>query len=157
MKILIFSDSHKRMDGMKLAVLREQPELVLHLGDHISDMRSLQMEYPAVRMIGVKGNCDFTSLESDENTRLITIEEKRILMTHGHLYNVKFGLDKLMWYAMEQQADIVLFGHTHRPLRDMYKEMWVVNPGTIGSGGELSYAVVNINSGKISCDIKRLS
>ena len=37
MKLLVLSDSHKRMQYMYQAVEREKPDLIIHLGDHDRD------------------------------------------------------------------------------------------------------------------------
>ena len=37
MKLLILSDSHGEQEFMQLAVRRERPDAVIHLGDHCAD------------------------------------------------------------------------------------------------------------------------
>ena len=37
MKLLVVSDSHGVLTGMEQAVLREQPDLIYHLGDCVRD------------------------------------------------------------------------------------------------------------------------
>ena len=34
MKILVFSDSHGRIDVMRSIAVKENPDLILHLGDY---------------------------------------------------------------------------------------------------------------------------
>ena len=53
--------------------------------------------------------------------------------------------------ADEQQADILLFGHTHRA--ECFREgpLWVMNPGSIGRGSPCTYGVITIADGKVDC------
>ena len=37
MKIIVFSDSHRELDGMRQVITREKPDYVFHLGDHDTD------------------------------------------------------------------------------------------------------------------------
>ncbi len=42
--------------------LRQMPEAVLHLGDHITDAESLEYALPDVEILRVPGNCDYASV-----------------------------------------------------------------------------------------------
>ena len=92
MKILVASDSHGTASGLAEAVEREKPELLLHLGDGISDLISLQIWYPHLLVKQVRGNCDL--LEDGLAEQTLLIEGHRILMFHGHTKGVKRGLVK---------------------------------------------------------------
>ena len=59
--------------------------------------------------------------------------------------------------AMEADADIVLFGHTHVPFKDRSLGMEVLNPGSIGVGKEPTYGLVTIDSGLVTTAIKHLT
>ena len=85
MNILVFSDSHGDVDVMEALTARWQPDQVLHLGDHFSDMVKLHLRFPEIPMQGVRGNCDAPG--SPERIRL-TLGGTRILMVHGHRQGV---------------------------------------------------------------------
>ena len=57
MKLLILSDSHKKMDYMLRAVEREQPDHIIHLGDHDRDAMRLAERCPDIPLWSVCGNC----------------------------------------------------------------------------------------------------
>ncbi|MFQ7716848.1 MAG: hypothetical protein ACLRIT_10360 [Blautia sp.] len=57
----------------------------------------------------VPGNCD-CSQEPVE--RILLIEGKRILICHGHTFNVKAGYLNLEYAAEERRVDAALFEHT---------------------------------------------
>ena len=114
MKLLILSDSHGEQEFMQLAVRRERPDAVIHLGDHCADADRLAEEFCGLPVLSVRGNCDLWGPPRAE-TLLRTFEGVRIFGTHGHRYGVKQGLLRFSLAAQEQQAQVALFGHT-RPL-----------------------------------------
>ncbi len=154
MKILVFSDSHNNKQAMLDAVLDENPKLILHLGDHAHDCDALLEAYPRIPLRAVRGNCDFRSNELDRDE--FVIHDKRIFMTHGHLYGVKTGLGSVLNTAFSRRADILLFGHTHIPFCETVDDLLVVNPGSIGLGRK-TYAVLEVERGTVECQIVELT
>ena len=60
----------------------------------------------------VCGNCDF----GDYPDCLVTnFPELLVAQTHGHLFNINFGFERLDLWAQEEDADICTHGHLHRP------------------------------------------
>jgi len=148
------SDSHGFKKYIHEAVESESPDMILHLGDNKKDCDDLGSLYSEIPIRCVKGNCDRFSpgLETDE----FTLEGKRFLMTHGHLYGVKTGKESILNSAFSRGADVLLFGHTHIPYCSDYENLIAVNPGSLGSA-EKSYAVLFIKNGDVSCELKKLS
>ena len=60
----------------------------------------------------------------------IRIGKYKVLLTHGHYYYVSAGLDTLRKEAYSRGLDLVMFGHTHRPLSEYDKELTGINPGS---------------------------
>ena len=60
-------------------------------------------------------------------------------MVHGHLHNVYFDIFKLYLLAVEQQADYVLYGHTHSQYLEEYEGITFINPGAFKEG---NYALI---------------
>ncbi len=146
MKILVLSDSHGAVDAMRLAVEREKPDAVLFLGDCLPDAECLQKGYANLKLEAVPGNCDWGSL--DEPERLIELDGVRILMMHGHTRNVKYESIRAYYAAKEMGADVLLYGHTHRPMMDYDGTLYTMNPGSIRYTG--TYGVVRIENGKVA-------
>ncbi len=155
MKLLVVSDSHGNVDNMVRAVEQVQPDRILHLGDGWRDAEELHAIFPHIPLDQVPGNCDFLSAEPP--VKVLCVEDKRIVMCHGHTYRVKEGLLDAGYAAQEQQADLFLFGHTHRPTQEWAGKSLMVNPGSIGYWGNPSYAVVTIDGGKLTADLCRLN
>ena len=145
-KILVFSDSHGNDAAMTPAVEREKPQMILHLGDGWRDAQRLQNHFPDIPLHQVPGNCDFRSKESPE--LLLTIQDKRVLLCHGHTLGVKSSLLTAGLTAEDQDLDLFLFGHTHMPLVDRRGKTLFMNPGSIGDF-QPSYGVVTIEDGKL--------
>ena len=152
MKLLVFSDSHRSLGGMRDAVEAENPDYVIHLGDLEEDARLLSQEYPQLAVASVPGNCDgfvFSPLQ-----KLVTYGGIRILMSHGHIWGVKGGYGGAIRAAYSCDAHIVLFGHTHIPYCQQEENgLWVLNPGSIRDSG--SYGIITISEKSVSCQLKR--
>lgn len=147
MDILVLSDSHGAVAPMVRAVGLARPDLILHLGDCWRDGERLRDRFPDIPLEQVPGNCDFLSDAPTE--QLLVLGGKRILMCHGHTYRVKTSLLLAGFAAEEQQLDLFLFGHTHRPLVDRRGRTLFLNPGSIGDAVRPSYATVTIRDGQL--------
>ena len=81
------------------------------------------------------------------------IGKYKVLLTHGHYYNVSTGPAYLKQEAKERGFDIVMFGHTHRPYFDIdksgEKELITLNPGSLSyprqEGHRPSYMLMKID------------
>ena len=146
MKVLVVSDSHGDVENMYRAVEREQPRMVLHLGDGWRDAEILARRYPDLPLEKVPGNCDFRS--GEPAVRLILIAGKLVMICHGHTLGVKTNLSMLLREALEQKADAVLFGHTHTPFVDIRNGVVMLNPGSIGSYSRATYGTLTFRDGK---------
>ena len=104
----------------------------------------------------MSGNCDFDMLSESE--KIIEVEGKKILLCHGHTYNVKAGYLNLEMAARQKGVDVALFGHTHKVFYDNHNGIVMMNPGSIGAPPfdvPPSYGILTINDdGTISTDIR---
>lgn len=140
MKILVFSDSHGKGNRMHTITERNDPDVILFLGDGLRDFYSLSEKYGGRAMlVAVKGNCDL--LDGAPEERIIELDGFKILMLHGHKKSVKNGTCELEDYAERLGVDLVLYGHTHaRDIRiiERRKPFYIFNPGSIGAASYLS-------------------
>lgn len=146
-KILVLSDSHGRLNDMFLAVQTESPDLIIHLGDCWEDAGRLKERYPQIPMERVPGNCDYAYEQAE---RVIAVEDRRLLICHGHTLNVKTGYLNLELRSKELEADIALFGHTHQAYCENKNGILFLNPGSIGSPPfriPASYGILEIDGG----------
>ncbi|MFZ7119363.1 MAG: metallophosphoesterase family protein [Eubacteriaceae bacterium] len=129
MKIGIISDSHGNIKNIKKAVNQlGEVDYIFHLGDNVIDALKIKemVNYP-VRY--VKGNTDYTK---DIEDLIVDIGNKRFLLTHGHKYGIKNSLQRLYYKAVENEIDVVLFGHSHIPYYEEIEGVMFINPGSIG-------------------------
>ena len=156
MKAAVFSDTHSNTALMVEAVARCRPDLIIHLGDHSRDTAILREKFPEIPLYSVRGNCDIGSTAPDRD--IVPLGSVKAFITHGHLYNVKYGmLDSLVYAAQEQGAKIAMFGHTHEADYEEMGGVKVINPGTAGAGRKLTYALVEVyDNGGITCEIREL-
>ena len=149
MKILVLSDSHGNLANVRTAVEKYgiNADLIVHCGDSTrGEAHWLQENCKNSMVLCVKGNCDFGS--SLNSVEIMNIEGCRIMITHGHLYNVKFTLANLSYKAEESNCQLVLFGHTHVPADTLMGNVRMINPGA-ASGYGASCAVVEIVKGNV--------
>lgn len=142
MKILVVSDTHGDVNSLLRAV-KAQPEaeVIVHCGDGDEQVQLLKDTYKDKMIVGVRGNCDWNSFLPSKET--LKICGKKIFITHGHLYNAKMGLYKVVCAAREEGADILLYGHTHIAMNTYEDGLYVMNPGSC-SGYMASYGILEI-------------
>ncbi len=129
MRYLIISDTHNNTYYLN-RVLNKVGNLdgLFHLGDfcgHESDIQA--MVECDTYMIG--GNNDFFC--DLERELLVEIGSYRIFMAHGHRYGVGYGQERILEAGKDLAANIVMFGHTHKPLIMQKEGIYLINPGSI--------------------------
>lgn len=152
---LIMSDTHGDVSKAK-DVLSHYPQMdaMIHLGDFYKDALLLQNQFQISECIMVPGNCDYSLDIPDE--QVLSVEGKRIFLTHGSRYDVKSGIMRLESKALKEKYDIVLFGHTHVPLLKNTASAMFLNPGSLAYPRGLSgptYALLEISKGKAEARI----
>jgi len=126
---MIVSDTHRRLENLEKALRCEGSiDMLIHLGDFEGDdVRICEMANCKVLM--VPGNNDFFSALSREIE--IKIGKYNVLLTHGHYYYVSLDLKTLRDEGISRGFDIVMFGHTHRPIINVGEDITMINPGSI--------------------------
>ncbi len=155
MKILVVSDTHGDFNSLLRAV-KAQPdaEVIVHCGDGDEQVQLLKETIKDKMIVGVRGNCDWNSFLPSKET--LKICGKKIFITHGHLYNAKMGLYKVVCAAREESADILLYGHTHIAMNTYEDGLYVMNPGSC-SGYMASYGIIEITeNGDVLTNIVKL-
>lgn len=152
MKVVILSDTHGNQTmALDIVDAHGDAEHVIHLGDVIDDACFLE-DVTGRAIVKVSGNCD-CAFDSPRET-LLDLEGRNVLITHGDLYNVKTGMERLKKRARAEKADIVLYGHTHLAAIDEIDGILYVNPGCLKKGCEqLSYAVLTLENGSVTAKI----
>jgi putative phosphoesterase len=165
MKIAVFSDSHGDAGSIEKILAVEKPDIVLHLGDHASDLSRAAMPKSVKSAFTVSGNCDF----GGPPERLVTLRDAAdasgkeasflILMMHGHTAGVKSGTARAVEKARAAGADALFFGHTHVPLLEYSRGLLVLNPGSSKKRfppdeRTAAYGLITLENGVLKPDIK---
>ena len=147
MRVLIVSDTHRDNDNyFKLIEKLKDIDMVIHCGDAEGSEYAIS-EAAGCETHIVMGNNDFFSdLPREIETE---IGGYRVLITHGHMYCVSMGSERIKEEALLRGFDIVMFGHTHKPLVDIDKDVIAVNPGSLSyprqDGRKPSYMIMEID------------
>lgn len=146
--IIALSDTHGNIQAIEkiMPIIRES-DYLFHLGDFFSDVKVFSNEV-GEKTHAVLGNCDGGG--TDE---ILTIEDCKILLTHGDKYGVKSGLINLSLKAKELGVNVVFYGHTHLPKIESVDGITFINPGNATRYGQKTYVYAVINKGKILAKI----
>ena len=159
MKILIVSNTHGRHSAFDKA-LKEAGKIdaLVHLGDTEGGEDYIEAVCGCPAYV-LAGNNDFFS----DNLREMEVVfgTKKAFMTHGHYYYVSLGPERIIEEGKMRNADIVMFGHTHKPFLEMIDGMIVLNPGSLSyprqEGRKGSYIMMEIEPDcDVKCEIKYL-
>ena len=110
-RVIVVSDSHGLVKPLEdiYEHFKDSVQLFIHCGDS-----ELSLDHPLVHIYEtVKGNVDSSQFPFEKQ---FEIGGRRILVTHGHKQWVRMGLGRLIEFGRNKQADIVCYGHTHKPL-----------------------------------------
>lgn len=146
MKVLIVSDTHRKNDNYFKIVEMHKPDMVIHCGDVEGSEYALTQAADCPVHI-VLGNNDFFS-ELPRELEL-DIASRKVWVTHGHNYYVSVGNEHIKKEAIARGMDIVMYGHTHRPVVDVEDDVIAVNPGSLSyprqEGHEPTYVIMEID------------
>ncbi len=158
-KILVVSDTHGHDDNFYRVLDLEEPlDGIIHCGDFEgSEGRfALAADCP---VYFVAGNNDFFS---DLNRELeFEIAGHNCFATHGHHYLVSMDLENIKAEGIARGAELIFFGHSHKPVARNSDGIYLFNPGSLSyprqEGRRPSYLILNLeDSGEITWEIKYL-
>ncbi|MGD9566740.1 MAG: YfcE family phosphodiesterase [Sedimentibacter sp.] len=155
MKILVISDSHNYVLDTQIERIKQHGvfDMLIHCGDKYKDAEKFAAKLNIKIIAQVPGNCDYIS-----DKPLIAqeiIDGKKLIITHGHLHNVKANNELLMKYAKEVNADIVIYGHTHCAQNEIIDNILFFNPGSTiyPKCGKESFGILEVTEHNINGSI----
>jgi len=129
MKILIVSDTHRYNNNFMKVVDKMDPlDMVVHCGD-VEGSELLISKAAGCPVEMVQGNNDFFSRLPKEKEFMIG--NYKVWLTHGHNYYIAMNNEVIKQEARMREVDIVMCGHTHKPLVDIGTDLTLINPGSI--------------------------
>ena len=151
MRIVVVSDTHRDFRTLLQIVEKHKGEAAyfLHLGDGEQEVEDVKALYPALPLLAVRGNCDFSG--ENPETRVVTAGNVRIFMAHGHDLGVRGTREVLVRLARENGCRIALYGHTHKGDTHYEEGIYVMNPGSPSQprDGRASYGIIDLTDAGI--------
>jgi putative phosphoesterase len=128
--IAVLSDTHREdghgLTGRTREAVREASVLV-HAGDFTTPSTFASLREAAGRIEAVHGNRDVPVLRDRlPAQRTVEREGVRMALVHGHEHDET----ALSLLGRSQEADVVVFGHSHRPLIVETGDVVLLNPGS---------------------------
>lgn len=153
MKILVFSDTHRKTEPMAQIIRANigKVDLVIHLGDNYTDLAEIRDDFPQVAFLGVCGNCDLFVSSRYPVSDIVSLEGHKLFFTHGHKYDIRVADTVLGFEAKKAGADIVLYGHTHVGACYEKNGLTFFNPGSLSEprdGKKGSYGLITLSPEK---------
>lgn len=174
----VISDTHipdraRSLERLALDVFQSaRVEAILHAGD-VSVPRVIAQLEEIAPVYAVRGNRDWVALAHLPYHSLLTFDGVKVGLTHGHGRWWNYMVDRVDYivkgYRLEMfqprlmdtfpDAQVIVFGHTHRPLVYWADSILLLNPGSphfpdiktiapsvgllhLGAGGEVSADIV---------------
>lgn len=149
--LIVMSDSHGDkgiVEEIKNRYLGKV-DAIFHNGD--SELNPDDAIWSGIEVVG--GNVDYYGYPE----RLVTrFSDLTVAQTHGHLYNINFDFNRLDLWAAEEDADLCLYGHLHRPAAWKNGKTVFLNPGSVsqprGEINERLYAKVEVTDTSIKIE-----
>ena len=147
-KILIVSDTHRKNENYLEIIKKCGPfDKVIHCGD-VEGSEFTICEAAGCPVEMVMGNNDFFSNLPREKEFLLG--KYIVWLTHGHNYYVSMDNQTIKIEARARGMDIVMYGHSHRPIVDYDNEIIAINPGSLTyprqEGRKPSFIIMEIDS-----------
>jgi putative phosphoesterase len=150
------SDTHRRENpGLPshLQSVVEAADIVTHTGDFTSEAVLDAFETIADSFVAVPGNRDRPAVERRlPATATTEWAGHRFVLAHGHEHDET----ALSLLARQEDADVILTGHTHRPVIDTIGECLHVNPGSYADPRRYrpAYAAFEDTSGALRVELR---
>lgn len=151
--LVVVSDTHShsghQLTGRTLEAVQEA-DLVVHAGDFNREPVLDAFYEVANELHGVYGNTDSPAIcDRLPVARNLEYEGLRVAVTHTR----EGGPMALSLFGRERDADVVVFGHSHRPTLDTSGPVALLNPGSHAQprGNRPGHAELAPVSGGIRC------
>jgi uncharacterized protein len=158
MRIGLLSDTHipEAADALPVEVLDAfyGVDLILHAGDiyMIDVLNDLERIAP---VLAASGDDDYGTTLADRRVKsihVLEIEGKKLWLGHDRHH--------LRIWSLNEDPDIVVFGHEHRPVNEIVGKAMYINPGSPTyqdyQRGLGTVAILTIKSGQAKVDIIKL-
>lgn len=161
-RIGVVSDTHFPRFGRALpralerGLRRAGVALILHLGD-MTDLLAVPLFEAIAPLDAVAGNNDGEAIRERYGRRkVVRVEDVRIGMVHGDGRRGTTTSRALDAFGAGE-ADVILFGHSHRPVVGRERGVLIANPGSPTDkrlNPLYSYAILTVDGAQARADLK---
>jgi putative phosphoesterase len=163
MKIAIMSDTHIHKHAEKIIEIINKyfsdADLIIHAGDY-TDTKVINILKKYKNFVGVWGNVDKESVrELLKEKEIINVMDYKIGIYHGH-GDEKTTIDRAYEIFKDENVDIIIFGHSHKPAILTKNKILMLNPGSLTSKRAerwFSYIILNLEKEGIDVQIKLIN
>jgi putative phosphoesterase len=165
MRICVLADTHQNVPlALKAVSEMGQVDLVIHLGDCYIDIKEISAR-TGLPFKAVPGNKDWHSEIPDE--AFWEFGGVKMMALHGHQYDLNAHDDRklnenkyalIAARAIENGADMVLYGHNHRAEQFYVDGVHFFNPGEMTFGTiRCTYGIIEISGDTFKTQIKEIA
>ena len=151
MKIGVISDTHisnksEHIPGIILDVFK-QMDMVMHAGDMVDLSVIDELKSACPMVVAVAGNMDQEAVKKKYPAKeVLEISGFKVGLMHG--CGAALNLVELLKAAFKaDNPDIIIFGHSHKPMNEFIDGILFFNPGsaTDFTSGYNSYGIIEIS------------
>jgi len=154
----VMSDSHDNVTQIRKAVgvFKDAGcDLVLHAGDVVAPFAARELAALGCPVNAVFGNCDGEKQGLEAALEKIgRIKEAPLILHYGgrQLLLVHYHFS-VATYAASGKYDVIIFGHTHKPVNQKEGKTLLLNPGEAGGWLTGKSTVALLNPDKLEAEI----
>jgi putative phosphoesterase len=133
MRVVVLSDIHtKDLEDLPERILEElkKVDLIIHAGDYTSKNLLDQLRKLG-DFKGVYGNMDPDEIKRELSDKVVfKIRGFKIGITHPSEGGSPFGLKKRVKLKLGEDLDLIIYGHSHKPVNEREGNTIYFNPGS---------------------------
>jgi uncharacterized protein len=127
-RLVVVADTHSAPHADTYRIIRDyKPDAILHAGD-IGDLAVLDELARIAQLYAIRGNIDKAELP---DVLVLDHPALRMMIVHIGVYGPKLRAE-VGKQARDEQARLVICGHSHVPFIGIDRGIYVFNPGSCG-------------------------
>jgi uncharacterized protein len=127
-RLVVVADTHSAPHAETRRIIRDyKPDAILHAGD-IGDLAVIDELARIAQVFAIRGNIDKTELP---DVLVLDHPALRMMIVHIGVYGPKLRAE-VAKQARDEQARLVICGHSHVPFIGVDRGIYVFNPGSCG-------------------------